>query len=232
MSPIAPVRIVTAPEGGLWRIGRASDPIDFPEPPRGAELEFRRAGNRFDSPTEDFRTCYFATLPKACFGETLSRFRPNPALAEAAEEEGFMGIGQVPADWRHQRVLIRVELKPTAARPSLCFLDIEARRTRDHLRKVLGPVLAFYELDDLDVAAVRGADRRITRWIAKWAHDAMDAGGEKIFAGIRFLSRLDTRWECWAVFDDVGLVETEREPISRQHPALRTIASSYELTVH
>ena len=213
-------------------MGRAQEPIDFPDPPRGADLEFSKAGNRFDSPTEDFRTCYFATEPGACFGETLSRFRPNPLLADAAEEEGFMGVGQVPADWRHQRVLLRAELTPTAARPSLQFLDVEARKTREYLRTALGPILAYYELDDLDVATIRGADRRITRWIAKWAQEAWDENGERIFAGIRYLSRLDTEWECWAVFDDVGLLETEREPITRQHPALRSIARAYKLTVH
>lgn len=129
-------------------MGRSQEPIDFPEPPRGKDLEFSRSGNRFDSPTEDFRTCYFATDPTACFGETLSRFRPNPALAEAAEEEGFMGIGQVPADWRHQRVLLRAELEPTEARPALQFLDVEARETREYLRGALGQMLAYFGRDD------------------------------------------------------------------------------------
>jgi hypothetical protein len=53
-----------------------------------------------------------------------------------------------------------------------------------------------------------------------------------MFAGIRYLSRLDTEWECWAVFDDAGLVEVEREPITRQHPELLSIARAYKLTVH
>lgn len=226
------MRIVSPPKGGLWRVGRSQEPIDFPEPPRGSELEFSRAGNRFDSPTEDFRTCYFATKPMACFGETLSRFRPNPLLADAAEEEGFMGIGQVPADWRHQRVLLRAELEPTAARPCIQFLDVEARNTREHLRTELGAMLVYYGQEELDVSTVRGDDRRITRWIAKWAYDTLNAEGQRMFAGLRYLSRLDTKWECWAVFDDVGLVEAERGPITRQHPALRSIARSYKLTVH
>jgi hypothetical protein len=149
-----------------------------------------------------------------------------------ADEEGFMGVGQVPADWRHQRVLLRADLEPNEARPSLNFLDVEALETREHLRQQLARILAFYGLTELDVATVRGADRRITRWIAKWAYEAWDEDGERIFAGIRYLSRLNTDWECWAVFHDVEVVEREREPIMRQDPALLSIARAFGLTVH
>lgn len=213
-------------------MGRAQEPIEFPDPPQGEDLDFPRAGNRFDSPTEDFSTCYFATDPAACFGETLSRFRPNPLLADVADEEGFMGIGQVPADWRHQRVLLRAELEPNGARPSPRFLDVEALETREHLREQLARILAFYGLGDLDVATVRGGDRRVTRWIAKWAYEAWDEEGARIFAGIRYLSRLNSKWECWAVFHEAGIVELEREPITRQNQALLSIARTFKLTVH
>lgn len=30
----------------------------------------------------------------ACFGETLSRFRPDPGLSATANEEGFMALGE------------------------------------------------------------------------------------------------------------------------------------------
>lgn len=195
-------------------------------------MEFPRAGNRFDSPTEDFSTCYFGSAPLVCYGETLSRFRPNPQLAEAADEAGFMGIGQVTADWRHQRVLLQAGVEPSQARPNLMFLDVEARDTREHLRKALGPILAFYKIDDLDVATVRGADRRITRWIAKWAYEAWDDNGERRFAGLRYLSRLDSDWECWAVFDETKTVELERRTITQQDEDLQAVARSFGLTVH
>lgn len=143
-----------------------------------------------------------------------------------------MGIGQVPADWRHQRLLVKVDFEATTARPVLRFLDVEARETREHLRKQLGQILAFYDQGDLDVATVRGGDRRVTRWIAKWAFDARQKDGRRAYAGIRYLSRLDTKWECWAVFDDVEIVELTREPITRRNPDLLSIARSFELTVH
>jgi hypothetical protein len=142
-----------------------------------------------------------------------------------------MGVGEVPADWRHQRVAIRVEFQSTASRPNLRFLDVEALQTRQLLRNDLAPILAYYRCPDLDVATVRGADRRLTRWIAKWAFEARDESGAAEFAGIRYLSRLNTDWECWAAFHDVDIVEKEREPITRQNPALLSIAKSFELTV-
>jgi hypothetical protein len=128
-------------------------------------------------------------------------------------------------------VAIRVEFQPTASRPNLRFLDVEALATRQLLRSDLAPILAYYRCPDLDVATVRGADRRLTRWIAKWAFEARDESGAAEFSGIRYLSRLNTAWECWAVFHDVDIVEKEREPITRQNPALLSIAKSFELTV-
>jgi hypothetical protein len=220
------------PRGGVWRVGRAQEPIRFPDPLTGKDLEDPHAGSRFDSPTEAFRTCYFTTDPRASFGEKLANFRPNPELVEAADEAGFMGVGQVPADWRHQRVLVRVDFEPTESRPSLHFLDVEARSTRGHLEKELARILASYDLTELDVPTVRGGDRRITRWIAKWAFDQRDEDDRGAYAGIRYLSRLDTNWECWAVFDDVGIGEIKREPITHQNPDLLSIARSFDLTVH
>jgi hypothetical protein len=143
-----------------------------------------------------------------------------------------MGVGQVPADWRHQRVLLRAEVEANEARPHLEFLDVEARDTREHLRKALGGILAFYGIDDLDVATVRGADRRITRWIAKWAYEAWDDRGDRVFAGIRYISRLDSGWECWAIFDETTIHELGRETISRQHEDLQSVARSFDITVH
>jgi hypothetical protein len=77
---VAPKRpkIVEPPKSGLWRVGRSPDPLRFSEllDPGLLDpglLENRTTGNRFDSPTGDYRVCYFATTLEACFGETLSR---------------------------------------------------------------------------------------------------------------------------------------------------------------
>lgn len=224
-------KAIPVPGSGLWRVGRSPDPLHFSAPPEPALLENPAAGNRFDSPTGDYRVCYFASTLDGCFGETLSRFRPDPGLQAVAAEEGFMALGEVPADWRHRRLAVRVTPAPSDAAPTVRFLDVEAASTRAVLREELGELLAFHGYADLDVPTVRGADRRITRWIGRWAYEQRDTRGRMKFAGIRYLSRLSTEWECWALFQHVGLAEQERRPIPRDDAALLRVADLYGLTV-
>jgi hypothetical protein len=142
---MAHVQWTSAPDTGFWRIGRSPDPIRFSPAPEPEALDSPTAGNRFDSPTRGYSVCYFATQLAGCFGETLARFRPDPALAA--------------------------------------------------------------------VAAERNPD------------------GNPTYAGIRYLSRLNTSWECWAVFDRVKLTELERRPILQGDEALAGVASTYGLRV-
>ena len=85
---------------------------------------------------------------------------------------------------------------------------------------------------DIDVAAIRGGDRRLTRWISYWAWSQRTRTDEPHYAGIRYLSRLNSRWECWAVFDRTPIDEIQRRPILREMPELQRIARHFELTVH
>ena len=223
------VRWVTPAAEGFWRVGRSPDPIYFAEPPDPALLNNATTGNRFDSPTRDYRVCYFATQLDGCFGETLARFRPDPKLIAASTEEGFMLSGEVPADWRHRRLAVRV--RPVENGSTVRFLNVETLDTRQVLRSELAELLAFHGYKDLDVSVVRGGDRRITRWIGRWAFLQRDDDGAPTYAGVRYLSRLSTSWECWAVFNRVKLEEQERRPILRGDDSLARIASAYGLTV-
>ena len=67
-----------------------------------------------------------------------------------------MPAGEVPADWRNQRIAVQVEFVPNELLPELRFLDIEALRTRRKLRTDLASLLAYYGYEDLDVPTVRG----------------------------------------------------------------------------
>jgi RES domain len=179
------VRWTSAPDTGFWRIGRSPDPIRFSPPPEPEALNSATAGNRFDSPTHSYSVCYFATELAGCFGETLARFRPDPGLASVASEEGFMLSGEVPADWRYRRLAVRAAPESNGTPPR--FLDVENLATRETLRDELGELLAFFGYTDLDVAVVRGADRRITRWVGAWAYDQRDEQGAPVYAGVRYL---------------------------------------------
>jgi hypothetical protein len=224
-------KIALPPKSGLWRVGRSPDPLQFSDPLDPGLLENRTTGNRFDSPTGDYRVCYFATTLEACFGETLSRFRPDPGLSAIAQEEGFMALGEVPADWRHRRLAVRAVPVTDDTTPTIRCLDVEAAETRALLRDELGELLAYHGYSDLDVPTVRGGDRRITRWIGRWAYEQRDADDRLKYGGIRYLSRLSSEWECWALFEDVALEEQERRPITRDDGALTSIAELYGLTV-
>jgi hypothetical protein len=226
--------------GGVWRIGRDPDPLAASKSGGSSEVLKPGTGNRFDSPSGNYGVRYFATNLDGCFGETLARFRPDPLLAEVIGDEwrklGFMAVGDIPADWRQRRTAVRVGF-PNGGRnakfkDSARFLDIESVETREAMRPDLAPLLAYYHYDDLDVALVRGRDRRVTHYISQWVFEQVDDDGHPLYAGIRYLSRLNTGWECWAVFDDVELEELERRPIRGDDRSYKKIAKLYGLTPH
>jgi hypothetical protein len=179
---------------------------------------------------------YFGTTLEVCFGETLARYRPDVELLAEIQEEwrerGFMPPGEVPADWRQRRLAVRVRFPESLRFPAgIKFVDVESAETREVLRKEMADILAYLGYDDLDVATVRGQDRRVTRWISRWAFDQHDEVGNPIYAGVRYLSRLDSAWECWATFDDVELEEVSRHSILPTDDNLRRVAKRYGLRI-
>ena len=141
------------------------------------------------------------------------------------EDGGYMAPGCVPADWRLGRLAVRAIIDGAASPPDTRFLDVEALETREQLRVDLGAILAFYGYSDLDVAVVRGSDRRVTRFISQYAFSLLDV------AGIRYLSRLNSEWECWAVFDGVPLVELEVRGLTPTDDAVEAIERAYKIKV-
>jgi RES domain len=225
-----PPTTCSMPADGVWRIGRGNDPlaIRLPEPDT---LATTTTGNRFDSPEAAYGVLYFATDLRGCCGETLSRFRPSPAaelVKEEWRERHFMEVGGVSQEWRQRRTAVRVQVVD----PNWRFLDVETSATVQHLRRVLALGLSALGLDDLDISDVRGRDRRITRLISSWAFHATDDEGAVRFGGIRYKSRLDSDWECWAVFHDVELIAVETRPLLKATPELQEVARLYGLTIH
>ena len=99
-------------------------------------------------------------------------------------ELGFINVGDIPADWRQRRGAARVCFPEEGANAvfagadgsadGIRFLDIESVHTREALLPDFEPLLKFYGHADLDVAVVRGHDRRITRYISQWAYEQVD----------------------------------------------------------
>lgn len=222
------VRTVVPP-ASIWRIGRGQNPLRVRRPDP-VDLSCARAGNRFDSALGIYGILYFATELLGCFGETLARFRPSPELVALVRDEwreaGFMIAGVVPQDWRSRRTAVRVRI--TDRRP---FLDVEHPETHAVLREELAPGLALLGYDDLDVSTVRGPDRRPTRLISQWAWSQYDENGDALYAGVRYLSRIDTSWELWAAFDDVVLDVIETRPITLDMPEVEKISDLFKIKV-
>lgn len=65
----------------------------------------------------------------------------------------------------------------------------------------------------LDVATMRGPDRRVTRAVASWLYARTNDDGTPQFSGLRYGSRLGA-YECWAIFDG-----TEVEPVAEERIA-------------
>ncbi len=224
--PIGPAT-ASPPRTGLWRIARGDDPLAPPPPANGPEGR----ANRFDPLTLDAGVLYFGTTLEVCFGEVLARLRPSTKMLAIVQDEwrdlGFMDVGTIAADWRERRSAVHIHLPPDAV-----FLDVESPVTHQHLRKELALGLSALGFDDLDVATVRGRDRRVTQLIADWAYLA-ENNGKPLYAGIRYESRIQSGWECWALFDDeemdVEVVETL--PISKDMPALQAVANLFELQI-
>ncbi|MEZ5116073.1 MAG: RES family NAD+ phosphorylase [Candidatus Nanopelagicales bacterium] len=212
--------------GGFWRVGRGDDPLR----PSYLDIEdasVRHAGNRFDC--QEIGVLYFATRLEGCFAETLARFRPSASVQAAISDEwksrGFMAVGSVPADWRNRRLAVKA-----APLHDYRFLDIESVQTHQLLTSELASELNELGVDHLDIPAVRGRDRRLTRLVSAWAYHATNEVGDGLFAGIRYVSRLGD-WECWAVFEDVPLVQQAVRPIDRGCPELVLIAREFNLVV-
>jgi RES domain len=234
------VDLVEAPQEGVWRVGREPDLLSASMSSKSPQMGKPNTGNRFDSPTGAYGVRYFASNLDGCYGETLARFRADKKLAKVIGSEwselGFMSVGDIPADWRQRRGAVRVRFPSdganTAFSAGVRFLDIESVHTREALLPDFEPLLKFYGYSDLDVAVVRGHDRRFTRYISQWTYEQVDEQDRPMYAGIRYLSRLNSEWELWAVFDRVALEELARRAILPHDEALTRVATMYKLTVY
>jgi hypothetical protein len=208
-------------------------------------------GSRFDDPSQAegrveadrFRVIYCATTTAAAFGETIAGFLPPLHLLAKAERSDDRDIararaaglidpenpryGIVPEWWQVQR-----QLGQTVLAPVLRFVDLAAGENIHHLRRVLAAIAVDYSLHDFDFGTLIGPERRLSQAAARYIFDQVDDEGEPLFAGIRYVSRLNPAWECWAVFADRMLHQPgETKPIFPDDPGLREAAALLGLTI-
>ncbi len=204
----AQITSVAAPSGLIYRVAKLETGLFEPAP-------WRYVGsNRFDDPQEEFRVVYCASDRQATFGETLARLRRSPKLIALMEDvdddeesideaiEGLLdpgdtGRGVIPADWRFKR-----RIGTTRLNPSLQFADITDGDSIEHLRIAFAQDIVDLKLSDLDASTLLSTSREITQRCSRYIYEQCDNNGMPRFAGIRYPSRLNLQWICWAIFDD------------------------------
>ena len=210
----AELALVVAPTP-LWRVERVRPSLRFSRI-NAVDAMNERAGNRFDVPGAG--VLYGATAAAGGYAETLAGFRPRASMVEAltqvTPEPGRVLSGQVPASWLTTR-----RLRSFDVIGSLPFVDLESPATHTHLTEKAAPVLLRQGLENLDIPAVRGPSRLLTRAIASWIYSQTDEHGYALYAGIRYVSRLGD-FECWAIFDGTPVelrsaIEVEPKVTSR-----------------
>ncbi|MFE3635371.1 RES family NAD+ phosphorylase [Streptomyces cellostaticus] len=218
-------RLIPAPERGVWRLGKAKDPLKYNQ--ITADDADRTSGNRWS--LVGHGTLYCASEFEGCFAEALAPFRVHPELRNVIQDDWhepyYMPPSHLPLDWRTRHTLVRL-MPDKAAR----FLDIDDNDTLNSLHQELEPVMARFDVDKLTHEHVQGRDRRITRSIAAWAHEQRTLRRAPLIQGIAYRSRFAAR-QCWAIFESTHLEEVETQPIWPETEGLRTVADEYGLTI-
>jgi hypothetical protein len=221
----AELALVAAP-APLWRVERMEPALRFSRlNPVDAMNE--RAGNRFDVPGAG--VLYGATLAAGGYAETLAGFRLRASMGDSfnriVAEPGRVLPGQVPAAWLTSRRLRSFDVVG-----SLPFVDLESPATHTHLTENAAPVLLHQGLENLDIPAVRGPSRLLTRAIASWLYSQTDEHGHALYAGIRYVSRLGD-FECWAIFDGTPVKLRSSIEVGPSDPALVDVLDLFGMSI-
>lgn len=211
------------PSGLLYRVGRAPDPLAW------TEWDYVGEG-RFDGPERPrtFRVLYVAEQRLAAFVETLQKWRrsidalaaladtlPGPGEADAPEDDA----GAIPVGWHLKRMVGTLRVLPDQR-----WLDLRQVETRETLRRQLAPRLETLGYRDFDLGDSLSRDRRLTKTIARFAH-------ENGFQGIAYTSRFGSEFDCWAIFEGAHFEAIGRRPIARDDPDLLHVAGLFDLNV-
>ncbi|MFF4255323.1 RES family NAD+ phosphorylase [Streptomyces sp. NPDC001663] len=238
--PLAPV---STPSDGLWRVGRKTNPLRPSRLDPSGDIQFDGNGRIREPGRYDGRqhgTLYFSSDLEGCFAETLATFRVSAALKEDAlsderEQKNLKRAGVIGTTWREGRSIVHVHPKRQEG-----FLDIADAATLAALSDILRPELADLGIPYLDLGRVMSPNRKVTHAIAKWAAGAVDADGNPLYTGIRYISRHGKNWACWALFhrtefeesvDEIVQEIDDRKDVPRDCPELLRIADLFGLTI-
>ncbi len=190
-------------------MGRGDDA--FAPPPWEFVFEDGTFHNRYDDPRADrgvpeeerFRVIYCATRAAGAYGETIAPYRQSLSLLAKLQQvedddptDRELEGGIVPEDFCSDRVLGITRLSR-----GLRFADTSDGTTLTVLREELAQYVLDLGLEEFDLSAMTSSQRKLSQEVACYIYELADEGHTS-FAGIRYVSRLHTPWELWAIFYD------------------------------
>lgn len=196
----------------VWRVGYHKSPCEF------TPDHLCAWNHRFDDPQREYRTIYAADKKETCLREVLADLRPNKkALADFSavfgDDPATAAAGEVTRAWRRKHVLAQAEI----AISSGTMAKIEAPTIRAALSSKLNR--------QLDVDAIRGKDRDLTRAISRELYNDGHCG-------INFRSRLD-KSPCHALFEGRARLDQvgRAVPLTSDVAELALVCREYNLTL-
>jgi hypothetical protein len=213
------------PPTTLLRVERFKSPLRYSQiSAETAALD--HAGHRFDVPGAG--VLYAASTAQGAFAETTAHFRHSASLLERMARAGAsadeLAVPTLDRSWRAGRVLRMLRMLD-----ALPFFDIEASGSHTYLTEHARSVLLGLGVPMLDVPTVRGQSRLLTRGLATWIYQRTDAAGEPLYGGIRYLSKLDNDYECWAIFDGTAVEVLGEQHITIDDPDLAAVAKRHAI---
>lgn len=214
------VRLIPAPERGVWRLGKVREPLRY-EQIRRDDAD-SSAGNQWS--LVGYGTLYCASEQDGCLAEALAPFRVHPdwrtwrpPTGRTAHPAWSPGL----ADAAHTGALRTVQGRQVLGRRRRAHPDDPVRRAQETLR--------LNGVDKLARNHIEGFNRKITRAISAWAISQREPEqGGRLVHGIAYRSRLGMH-QCWAVYNDVAFTRIESNLIFPEDPALRRVVEAYDL---
>ncbi len=240
------MRAVHAPSSPVFRVAtiRGGGPDEVYDPPPWS-TSFR---GRFDDPRindpqrtfpkeECYRVIYFATERAGAFGEILEKHIPNPQdlqviFSNLPPNDPLRLGGQVK-----QAELTRRQVGTTRLDPTLRFADVMAPESRMELyyTPAITPLVEQLHLNFLDVSAITGdtnEHRQLTQALALHIYNLTGKQGTPLFDGIRYVSHVNSEWECWAVFHDrLRHAPVSTVPVDPADPELHRALSAIKVRI-
>lgn len=229
-----------------FRVGRAGYPA-ISAAPRSRSDSDRKGWGRYDVPG---MTLYTGETAICAFTEVLQDFRrrldggdPLASDAEALDmtlddfmaevagqwaEQSFMGMGKLPASWRHRRRMYRIR---TTSDVQLVRLDHQSSLSA--IERLCSPLLLEHGLNELTLETLHGKQREITSRIAERLRGVrLDDGRSP--EGVHFTSKYAAGW-CQGYWletaGDSRLQVVADNEILVGDTALQTVAKMWGLRV-